>query len=359
MKRTFEAPIYAGVSAYIRPNYIVLKEDYIYFHTRSKRQKEASIKNFKNNSTNPNLSLQSQKKIKQSLNWLVAAAKYKRVFVRKSNKNFFFKINFITLTIPPQSSDIVTYQEFQKCLNTWLSYHRKYNGLTNYVWKVEASEDKRLHIHITADTFIHYNNIKESWNRILQKNELLTEHFRKYKDYNPNSTDVHSVRKVKNLAGYLVEYMCKKTSLPLQFKGRIWSASHSLSQAMKCTASIPAGQESKNLKFIDDNSIKHKPIRKTDALGVEGPTIASLYLVKARHWLTSISGVILSSYRSNIDFLRNYRKTQQKFYFEIEHFSEKTINEFITTSNNKLSSLVTPIKKVTNTINAGFKESWE
>jgi hypothetical protein len=173
------------------------------------------------NQTKGHLSDEAKKKIKRSLQWLITSAREKRVYSKKRDTHFKFKISFCTLTLPTQADYKDT--EIKRILNSWIVYAKYKFGLKNYVWKAEAQRNGNIHIHITSDCFMHYEQVKWSWNRLLKKNNLLNGH------ENPNSTDIHSVYKIKNLYSYLIKYYCKDEKDKRAIEGRLWGCSHCLS----------------------------------------------------------------------------------------------------------------------------------
>lgn len=323
-KLNSEPPIHCGDHVYIQPTYFVIKPDFLgNGFSRSLKQK-ANEKHLKDNSNKGQLSVKSLSKLKNSVNWLLAAARYKAIYSKREQKSFWFKVNFITLTIPPQKNAVVDEKKFQKCLNTFLVYSRKMKQLHNYVWKVEAHEDKRLHIHITTDIFFHYRDLRTVWNRILQRENLLQEHFSKFQNYDPNSTDVHAVYKVRNVASYICGYMQKKPNLPEGFKGRIWSASYSLSQKNKCYAYLDKGSDRRNFSFVDRPMIRYKQIQgKPDALG-NTKTVASVYMLYGTQWQTDMDGIIKEAYNRHRLHIRNNTPKQPPEYLTIDFFGNYT-----------------------------------
>ena len=203
-----------------------------------KKNRTIQHENLKNNSTRGVLSKKSVKRLKQAVNWIVISSQDKIVYSMKSNVQFRFKVNFITLTIPPQNNTHINEKQFKQLLNTWLTYHRKYSNLNNYVWKLETHKDGRLHIHITTDRFLHWKSINSTWNNILRRNGLLEEHYRKHKNYSPNSTDVHSVKKIKKIGAYISKYMSKNNKENPMFNGRVWGCSSKISKVLNNTTYI-------------------------------------------------------------------------------------------------------------------------
>lgn len=151
----------------------------------------------------------AKKRLTKALNLLVAIAQPKTVKAWKSDKEFTFKVNFITLTLPsPQGS--ITDKELKKsCLDPWIKSMRRKHDLRSYVWRAERQFNGNLHFHITSDTYLPLDSVRDTWNRQLRRIGLM-DAFREANGHErPNSTDIHSVQRIKNLAAYMVKYMSK------------------------------------------------------------------------------------------------------------------------------------------------------
>lgn len=319
----YSAPLYLGDNVYINPTYFVIKPEYERHNYKRSIKQLNNERNLKENSTKGILSKKAIGNLRNAINWLIHSSTEQQVYSRKQKALFKFKINFITLTIPKQETEQVTNEQFKKCFNTWLTYARKYFYLSNYVWKIEAHKDGRLHIHLTANTFIHHKDLRDSWNRVLQKSGLLENHFSKFGNYNPNSTDVHSVRNVKNLAGYLCAYMIKKTDLDSSFRGRIWGTSRSLSAKIKCKTFIGNDYTKRDYSFVDRPSIRQKSIcTKPDALGIK-KEIAKLFILKKEDWVKNMEGIIKDTYNERLRQIRDSIKWSPNEYRQIEIDEEK------------------------------------
>lgn len=177
------------------------------------------LKNFDENTTTGNISRAAAKRIERAIVWLLYHSKQKTIYDILLKKQFKFRINFITLTLPaPQvhSDDAIK----KVALNNFLTICRKTHGLINYVWKAEAQINGNIHFHLVTDTYIRYNHIQEIWNRslnLLSTIPTATDSGGSYIDRfeakighrHPNSTDVHSVKHVKKIASYVSKYMSK------------------------------------------------------------------------------------------------------------------------------------------------------
>lgn len=314
-------PTYIGDDVYIKPTYIIAKAAFdTKFRSRSRKQID-NQKNLKDNKRRSDLSKKAMSNLRNAINWLVVSSKYKKVYSKAEQKHFYFKVNFITLTIPPQKNEVITEKEFKHCMATFLTYARKYFYLTNYIWKIEAHADKRLHVHFTTDTFINHKALRECWNRILQSKDLLNEHFAKFNNYNPNSTDVHGVYKVHDLAAYMCEYMVKKPELPEGYKGRIWSCSYSLSATNKCNTFIESNCDKNDLSFANSGKLKHKPIEsKPDGLG-ETKKLADMWFINLNDWDKYVQGVVKSAFDNHIREIREKTKSCPTEYLTIDMFA--------------------------------------
>ncbi len=268
-------------------------------------------------------------KLRNAINWLTTSAKHKRVFSKSDQKNFWFKVNFITLTIPPQGSNVVTEKVFKKTLHAWLMYAQKYFYLKNYVWKIESHQDGRLHIHICTDTFIHYRKLRESWNRTCAHNGLLDSHLEKFGNQNPNSTDVHATRKVNDLAAYLCEYMVKKSSLPDGYKGRIWSCNYDLSHSNSCSLNVDPHEMNECMRTLSNDQIRYSRLESPpDALG-QRKKIGEIFFVNTDCWSRIIKGKIKDEYDKHRFYIRSGTASPPLDYYTVDKFSEKNVAEYI------------------------------
>jgi hypothetical protein len=200
------------------------------------------------------LSAMSCKKLKKCINFLIYVSKFKILSPSEKQLSFGFTVNFITLTLPSaqQHSDQFIKRE---CLETFISYMKYHHSLWAYVWKAESQDNGNIHFHIVTNIFIDHKIIREAWNRIIEKfgyieaysskmiakfaNGFIFDNTQKWINKktgkeaiaprsvqlqrmkqgsqsgwrNPNSTDVHAIKKVSNLGGYLATYMGKKDKL--------------------------------------------------------------------------------------------------------------------------------------------------
>jgi len=259
-RKEYLPPQFIGQNLYIKPSYVVSIPEFYREggNTRSLAFIE-NQENLKDNDQNGQLSRKAITQLRNSINWICLAAKKKRVYVKAKQTSFEFKINFVTLTLPDTDKPITSEDLQKNLLNPFLTYMRKYHSLSNYVWRLEFQANGKLHVHLTADTFLHYQTIRDTWNRLLDKNGYLDSFFENEKHKNPNSTDVHATRKIKNMAAYLSKYMSKQGN---NFKYPLKRVSE------KITAAYSAGLGEKQIsKLVElQKKIQQKPVKRLGAL---------------------------------------------------------------------------------------------
>lgn len=314
-KKGYKPPQYLGVTCYIKPNYVVTKPE---FDTELKRKSTSQYfneRNLKHNKHNGTISKKAEQRLKNAVNWLVSSAKRKRVFSKEDNKIFYFKVNFITLTLPDTQQQISEKDFKTKLLHPWLIYAQKYFYLKNYIWKLEFQSNGKLHIHITSDTFIHHKKLKDSWNRLLKRNGYLNDFYNKFGHYEPNSTDVHSVKNIKNLAGYLSKYLSKSDKHTKNIKGKIWGCNQALSEANKCNTTIWQGTEREHLGWLMDKEIQFKQIMsKPNSMGQQ-MQLAELFILNENIWRNKAIGAIKQAYDNHrFNIRHNLNQAPPEYY---------------------------------------------
>lgn len=151
----------------------------------------------------------SRKRLQKCINLLVAIAEPKRILPPMVKKAFTFKVNFVTLTLP-SAQGVVSDKDIKKtCLDPWIKAMKRKHQLKSYVWRAERQFNGNIHFHITTDTYIPQDDLRNDWNRQLSKFHFIDDFRAKHQYSTPNSTDVHAVWKISNIAGYMVKYMSK------------------------------------------------------------------------------------------------------------------------------------------------------
>lgn len=112
---------------------------------------------------------------------------------------------FVTLTL--SSRQIHCDKTIKReVLNHFIIYLQREFKIRNYVWKAELQENGNIHYHMITDKFIPWRKLRDIWNAA--QNRLLYVDMFEHDD--PNSTDIHSLKKIKNVTAYVGKYMSKK-----------------------------------------------------------------------------------------------------------------------------------------------------
>lgn len=151
----------------------------------------------------------ARKRLKRAIQLIVAISEPKTAMDFKTNKEFKFKLNFITLTLPCPQLNITDKQIKKEILDVWLKTAKRRFKLRSYIWRAERQKNGNLHFHLITDTYIRYDELRDTWNDKLNRLGFIDRFEKKHGHRHPNSTDVHAIKNVKNLAAYFSKYMAK------------------------------------------------------------------------------------------------------------------------------------------------------
>jgi hypothetical protein len=151
------------------------------------------------------------RKLSKSINYLTYLAVPKKTFNKKFNSYFNFSVNFITLTLPSKQLDL-DIEINHSFLNQFLIEAKRKWHVNRYVWKYEKQNNGNIHYHILTDKFIPYKELRDNWNRIIEKKKYVYEFKMRHNKADPNTTDIHSLKSIKNVPQYLTKYLIKETN---------------------------------------------------------------------------------------------------------------------------------------------------
>lgn len=286
---SIEAPFTLIPKLKVHPHYMVTFKE-CFWTDPSKKSVRIKTALPESNKCNGIVSDRSAAKIRKAISWLLYLANDKNLPDTDHGRNYKFKLSFITLTMSSQQHHSDT-EIKTKCLNHFLVEARKKWNVVHYLWRAEPQKNGNIHFHILCDKFIPWSELRDTWNRIQNKlgyvdcyrNEMRLFHnggfkvredllkkwsyknqIRAYregskKDWNsPNSTDIHSVLKIKNLPAYLAKY-CTKNQKGRQIEGNVWNLSESLSKCDGFTEIIhqQISDELNNLCMLYPNRVHH------------------------------------------------------------------------------------------------------
>lgn len=307
------------------------------YKTEKRKQNE---ENLKDNKHKGKVSEKAMKEIKNSVNWLIHAAKFKTLWHSESKKHYSFKVNFITLTLPDTNKEISDLVFKRDLLEPLLATLRKGYGLKNYVWKLELQANGKLHAHLTTDTFIYWKDLRRLWNKRLAQIGIIKAYKEKFfgcsfeqylmhcstKDErslndkrkswerstaenwgNPNSTDVHAVHKINDIAAYVSKYMAKDSDKLEKVRGRIWGCNYEISRGRKPKVFIDRMSDGLSIRSLMQKGIHYDNIMVQKEQHSIPKKIGEIFFLNQTQWRVLIKGDIRTMYDTNLKYLRRER----------------------------------------------------
>ena len=289
------------------------------------------------------LSKIATKKISTAIDYLMLLSSKKTVALPYEGKNISFRVAFITLTL--SSKQIHSDNEIKaQLLDSLLIELRKKYGVTLFVWRAEKQKNGSIHFHILIDKFVYWVELRDIWNRIQNKlgyvdryrEKMKTFHKKgfkfnkelsKYWDYekqkaaylkgaktdfqSPNSIDIHSLKKIKNVKNYVKKYVAKDEKKVTEIEEKVKKAKISLNSP-------------------DSLKKDKKKLRRFRRLAQKAKALKKKLLVKGRIWgcsynLTGLTGAIVeadSEVQKVVEALREIEgiRIYQEAYFTIFYF---------------------------------------
>lgn len=190
----------------------------------------ASLANLSDNDTKGALSIAAKKRLRTKINWLFVLSDMKTVKMPDTRKTVRFRLSMLTLTLCSKQMHDDKFIKSQM-LNKLLEKLRYNCGMKAYLWRAERQKNGNIHFHITTNIYVHHADLRRYWNDIQSRYGYVDEFEKSNGHRDPNSTDVHSIYKIKNLARYLCKYMSKESDKDLlPIGGRQWFCSTALSK---------------------------------------------------------------------------------------------------------------------------------
>lgn len=298
---------------------------------KTEKQLENEV-NLKDNNQKGRVSKKSAQRLNNAVNWLVASAKDKTIYDKKTKKRFNFKINFVTLTLPTLDHQISDHKFKTVLLHAFINTCRYKYDLKNFVWKVETQANGNIHAHFTTDCFIHWADLRRTWNKILSKNGAIGHYQAKhekmsFEDYctaynldgkkseiqlkksydfgvsnnwtQPNSTDVHAVHKVKDIGAYLAKYLGKNDDERRVISGRLWSCSYNLSESNKLVIEMSHPDDFKYLECLHHEHVRYTTITHVNQLTKQVFTVGEVFFYNMKYWGSIIKGRLLDAFNNH------------------------------------------------------------
>jgi hypothetical protein len=183
----------------------------------------------------------SKKRMARAITLMCQATKPRWVKNVQTGKWQYHRLSFITLTLSCKKN--ITHRDsYPFLLKPMLRWLREVRGVSMLIWKQELQERGQLHYHITCPEFIPWEAIRNKWNELQREAGLLDQFAMENGHFNPNSTDIHETKAVRNMAHYMTKELAKTVDAK---RLKAMSIVNSLIKA----GEIPADQKK---KFIDE-----------------------------------------------------------------------------------------------------------
>lgn len=308
----------------IRPFGLLAYDRIEYTGSRKHSADHSPLKNLKGKEAYAGLlSSGSKKRLRRAIQLICAIAEPKKAMNFKLNKEFTFRLNFITLTLPGPQGAITDREIHKRCVDPWLKKAKRRFKLRSYIWRAERQGNGNLHFHLVTDTYIPYDQLRDTWNDNLNALGFIDRFEKKHGHRHPNSTDVHAIKQVRNLAAYFSKYMAKgekcfedlvaqppfrkakmaigKKSLQAHYKriltreeskigGRVWDCSANLKQKGNCELLIEGDAAAAFQLANADPEVKQ----------LSTDTCLILFL-DAKQFKKYVTGTLLDRYREWLD----------------------------------------------------------
>lgn len=262
----------------IKPNKVILYKSYGGIITK-RGTHDNSQNNLKDSKPKGVINKTSKKKLSKIIDTWTYAVQSQMKSIKKPKSLIWQHLTFVTLTLSSKQKHTDNYIK-RKMLNHFIIQLSRKHKVKNYVWKAETQGNGNIHFHLLIDTAIHYSHINKKWNDIqstygyiqpftekfqkMNKNEYheyrnqnkkvsRTKTLKAYKIHKeqnwtqPNSTDIHSLQKIKKISQYIGKYITKNNT-SRKLEGRIWGITDKLRELDYYKFEI----DDRHLEFIEN-----------------------------------------------------------------------------------------------------------
>lgn len=239
----------------LRSDSICIYDEYLFPRNKSGNYDRKA--NFKEAKTyQGGLSIHAKKRIERAIDVLLMTTPTKRIFNPVIGKKVQHRISFVTLTVSDNTKNVTAKDAYKSCVKPFLQWLQKTKKVDKYIWKAELQERGQIHYHITSDAWIHYKEIREKWNYLQKKAGYLDDFYNRYGHYDPNSTDIHEVYKIRSLSSYLKKYISKITQNDVKTKGKIWDCSEKLKGVKYPVFQLTEENEKRIVEALQEDSAR-------------------------------------------------------------------------------------------------------
>lgn len=162
------------------------------------------------------MTIGARKRLAKAVTIMTQAIKPRWLHNPVTGRQQFHRFSFITLTVA-SPKNITARRAYDDLLSHFLDWMTRTVAQDDplaktYTWKLELQERGQVHYHITTPAFIHWRAIRSKWNELQRKAGLLDDYALEHGHFDPNSTDIHDTRSVRNADRYILKELGKTLS---------------------------------------------------------------------------------------------------------------------------------------------------
>lgn len=237
--------------SYTKQPYLQVRSNCLLFYEMADYSKKPVLDNLKLPSYNGTVTDGVRKRILRTIDVFLQKSPQRIIFNPVAKCLHPFRLGFMTLTI----ADAVIIDAKTAYKNLLKPLIRALQRITkfSYIWKAELQKRGQLHYHLIINEFIHWRFIRSTWNKLQRKHGLLQSFGLKFKHFDPNSVDIHTVKHVRNFSAYLAKYIAK--SQGSKIKGKTWDCSNDLN-CNRFSFTPTHQQEIRLMQMVNDGHCK-------------------------------------------------------------------------------------------------------
>ena len=271
--------------------------------------------------------------INKRIDWLLHLCTNKKSWNKALNKWFYWKANFITLTL--SSKQIHSDHKIKtKLLNHFFLTAKREWKMKNYIWRAESQTNGNIHFHIITDVWIPWQELQTEWNSIQDKLGYVSKYQKTNGIQSPNSTDIHSLKNINNIAKYLSKY-CSKNSKGITVSTKLANSEYLIFSPKKKNWKYPK----KNANFYRAVNGRlwgsNQELSKLDKVRIKATDDLKFALVKAQN--------IKPNMRIDFDFVSIFK-------FQIKDYLYIGLNSLYDKVNELVSKIIKPPNQLELTI---------
>lgn len=197
----------------------------------SKEKRSTNMKEQRQKAYSGKFTAGAKKRLMRCVDLMLQAVPSRMIYNSVTGRYQPFKVGFLTLTIPCRNRMYKADELYEPLFKPFTRWLREVKGVKLWVCKCELQKRGQLHYHIMIDKFIPWPVLRRQWNFYLDQLGLMDEFKSENNHSNPNSIDIHSLKKVKNAAAYIAKYMTKDDGTEEYIGGHVWYACEKLKKS--------------------------------------------------------------------------------------------------------------------------------